>query len=415
MNFTLTFEGAPVRFRQQPDGRIDVVISDSFEGAGFANGSCIVSRAKANPDDKFLADSYDAETTSHQGRKSRALFLPISNMADWLDDVALHTHNRGALSSEGRQAKIRRLKLWLLLVKAPSVEEPAAPAELAPVAPPAPEVLPPAPGPAPAAEKPAEPEEILAVLFEGHRLRLTPEKPAGVSLLDILEALGYGDPKREWQRIQVAHPELVAEVATYSFGPGRPTPVVSKRTLLKILNLATGPKLAPFKEWSARTLERYLDGDPELAEEVIARAEKKMGIPAAPSLTLDQRLERARFLKEAADAVAAFLPEKSVASLRVFAAEEATGRDLTPWKPTIEPGCIHTPEEVERKTGVNRQTFGRVAGELGLKGPNGEGAPGLSEPYQNTANGGARTVVCYRYSRQAVDRVLAEVKRRQAD
>jgi prophage antirepressor-like protein len=273
------------------------------------------------------------------------------------------------------------------------------------------EVLPPVPSVPPSAEQ--SPEEILAVLFEGKRLRLTPEKPARVSLLDVLAAVGYANPSDALEKLKGQHPEVLAESENFAFsGKGsRPTPVVSKRTLLKLLNVATAPKLLPFKEWSARTLERYLDGDTTLAQEVIERGGVKAVRPQLGELSPEVRLARAGFLQLAADAVAAFVPEKSLASLRIMAAEEATGRDLTTWKPAIEEGCTYTPTTIAARLGVSLVLVGRVATSLGLKGPNGEGAPGLSEAYQNTANDGTRTVVCYRYSLRAVQQIEAAISR----
>lgn len=425
--------GVGVRFIEDDGEGLRVCVQDVLEAAGFANASATWSRARERSEEANLEAREVRYETRLPGKKAKIVTLPLSNMADLLTDLARTTHGHGTTDKRARQLALAHVRGWLLEVQ-PFGGVEAAPAVIIPRL----AFLPdPTPQPSPSAETgtlfkevvevlpvveptppPADsPEEILAVLFEGKRLRITPTgagKPARVSLLDVLAAVGYDDPGRAWRRLQEQHPELEAEVAAYSFGgPGRPTPVASKRTLLKILNAASGPKLAPFKEWSARTLERYLDGDPELAAEVLDRAEKKAGLPPTPGApTLEQRLERARYLREAAEAAAAFLPGKSVLSLRLLAAEEATGQNLTHLKPAIEGGCVHTPEEVERKSGVPRSTFGKVAGELGLKGKDGEGLEGMSEPYQNTANNGSRTVVCYRYSRAAVEQVLAEVARR---
>lgn len=425
--------GVGVRFIEDGEG-LRVCVQDVLEAAGFANASATWSRARERSEEANLEAREVRYGTRLPGRKAKIVTLPLSNMADLLTEINATTHGHGGVSREERRQAVHRMRGWLMEVRPfsdaplpdaspyPTLFSPPLAEEVqkigATLEPALLEVLP-AVEPAPLPQGGGDtPEEILAVLFEGRRLRLTPEKPARVSLLDVLAAVGYASPQSAWRDLKEQHPEVVREAHDFQFpGQGqRPTPVATKRTLLKIMNLAAGPKLAPFKEWSARTLERYLDGDPELAAEVLDRAERKANLPPTPeALTMAQRLERARYLKEAADALAEFIPAKSVASLRLLAAEEATGQRLTHMKPAIEGGCVHTPEEVERRNGVPRSVFGRVAGELGLKGSNGEGLEGYSEPYQNTANGGSRTVVCYRYSRAAVEQVLAEIDRRKGE
>jgi hypothetical protein len=414
--------GVGVRFIEE-EGRLAVSVVDVLAAAGFGNPSATWSKARERFEEAALEAREVRYETKLPGKKGKIITLPITNLADLLLDIARTTHAHGGTTQADRLMMVRAMRAWLMGVQ-PFGGVEAAPAVIVPrlafLPDPTPqpavvEVLS-AVEPASVAPEVATPEEILAVLFEGKRLRLTPETPARVSLLDILAAVGYANPSDALGKLREQHPAVLAESENWQF-PGerqRPTPVISKRTLIKLLNLASAPKLAPFREWSARTLERYLDGDPELAAEVLDRAEKKAGLPPTPDRpTMEQRLERARYLKEAAEAVAALgLPGKAVASLRLLAAEEATGLNLTHLKPPIEGGCVHTPEEVERRNGVPRSTFGKVAGELGLKGASGEGVSGLSEPYQNTANGGSRTVVCYRYSRAAVEQVLAEIERR---
>ncbi len=52
--------------------------------------------------------------------------------------------------------------------------------------------------------------EVLAVAFEGHPIRVTPETPKRAAVLDLFAALDFQDPKREWQRVQGRYSELVA-------------------------------------------------------------------------------------------------------------------------------------------------------------------------------------------------------------
>jgi hypothetical protein len=275
--------GVGIRFIEE-EGRLAVAVVDVLAAAGYGNASATWSRAREHSDARLEAREVRYETKL-PGKKSKIVVLPLSNMADVLSELAACTHGHGQVSKPARESALNRVREWLLRVNpfdrieaGAVVIHPAWSSTPLPLLPPEPayvEVLP-AVEPAPVAPEVATPEEILAVLFEGKRLRLTPETPARVSRLDVLAAVGYANPSRAWEYLKEQHAEVLQSVENFNFpGQGqRSTPVVSKRDLLKILGLATGSKLAPFKEWSARTLERYLDGDPELAAEVLDRAER---------------------------------------------------------------------------------------------------------------------------------------------
>ena len=79
------------------------------------------------------------------------------------------------------------------------------------------------------------------------RLRITQEPSPRVSVLDVLAVLGHADPKSSWNYLQRQHPDLVAEAFSFG-GRGRPTPVVGKQELLKLLLVLDGPKAVAFRE-----------------------------------------------------------------------------------------------------------------------------------------------------------------------
>lgn len=107
--------------------------------------------------------------------------------------------------------------------------------------------------------------------FEDSEIRLTPDKR--VSVLDVLQAMGLKDPKGSWRAIKANYPEYVEAASTYSFGGrGKPTPVIGKDGLLRLLMVLQGPKAAEFRKWAASILLRYLDNDITLAAEVADRA-----------------------------------------------------------------------------------------------------------------------------------------------
>jgi hypothetical protein len=123
------------------------------------------------------------------------------------------------------------------------------------------------------------PEQIFGELFEGVPVRMTPGDDPKISILDVLAAVGYAEPKDAWRDLRNRLPELVGEVPTYRFSAsgGAPTPVASRKTFLKILgacsNAPDPSRLARFREWSASILDRYIAGDETLAAEVLSRKE----------------------------------------------------------------------------------------------------------------------------------------------
>lgn len=114
--------------------------------------------------------------------------------------------------------------------------------------------------------------EVLS--FEDTDIRVTPDKR--VSVLDVLKAMGLKDPRSAWKNIKQTYPEYVAAVASYSFGGrGKPTPVIGRDGLLRLLMVLKGPKASEFREWAAAVLVRYLESDVTLAAEIADRASEQ--------------------------------------------------------------------------------------------------------------------------------------------
>ncbi|KAL0040252.1 hypothetical protein WJX77_001521 [Trebouxia sp. C0004] len=77
-----------------------------------------------------------------------------------------------------------------------------------------------------------------------------------------------------YRRLQSEHQELTTACVSYKF-PGRgqqETPVAGKNGILQILQLLKGKKAAKFKQNLATLLEKYLDADMGLADDITDRA-----------------------------------------------------------------------------------------------------------------------------------------------
>ena len=118
-------------------------------------------------------------------------------------------------------------------------------------------------------------QDILALAFEGHPIRTTNETPKRISVIDVLAAVGYGNPRDKWSEVANQFPEVVGKTDNLTF-PGRgqrPTPVIDKQGILSLVMVLSGPKAAAFREWASSILVRYLDGDRSLAQEIHLRAD----------------------------------------------------------------------------------------------------------------------------------------------
>lgn len=124
----------------------------------------------------------------------------------------------------------------------------------------------------------AEPEAPKAevsglAIFEGQDLRITPDKKR-ISVFDVIKATGSKNPHQVWADTTKDFPEVLQKTEDWKF-PGarqRETPTVDKRGLYHLLFVLPGKRIAPFRVWAATTLDRVIEGDISLAEEIVNRA-----------------------------------------------------------------------------------------------------------------------------------------------
>jgi len=291
--------------------------------------------------------------------------------------------------------------------------------QLVPISrPPAQEILPKmAPSRAPLQEVPVPvadtPEQVFAELFDGHKIRAVQGETSLASVLDVLAALGYAEPKKAWFDIQKRAPEVVTEIVTYSFSPGQPTPVASSKALLKILAAAPNPpdksKLVRFREWAARTLDRVVQGDITLADEIKERSARKQ--VNALHLPEESRERLSKIYLRLSERLEGKVPESTIDNILIRSAELIEGRSLTAIKPRATEGRWHTPAQIAERYGVRLFDVGTIIKKLGLKGEGERGIEGISEPYHTTTEGGQRDVVCFRYTEVGAQRIIDEIER----
>lgn len=91
---------------------------------------------------------------------------------------------------------------------------------------------------------------------------------------DSLTNLARSNALTYYRRLQSEHQELTTACVSYKF-PGRgqqETPVAGKNGILQILQLLRGKKAAKFRQNLATLLEKYLDADMGLADDITDRA-----------------------------------------------------------------------------------------------------------------------------------------------
>lgn len=111
------------------------------------------------------------------------------------------------------------------------------------------------------------------------RIRITKDKRA--SVLDLIAANGYKQPRNAWARLQVDHPKLCSKMDNFQFpGQGqRLTPVASKEVVLQLLMVLHGENADDFRQWAATVLIERLEEEkrPELAIDRAFRSWTRMG------------------------------------------------------------------------------------------------------------------------------------------
>lgn len=158
---------------------------------------------------------------------------------------------------------------------------------------------------------------------------------------------------------------------------------------------------APRKESPADREQRLMERERRL----LATEERKMAELRQRKVEFERHALTA--LADKLEALGQASPE-NLAALHARAAEVATGQDLAVIKPLANGDWV-TPTELAAKLGVSVQRVGRIITILELKGCDGQGLAGMSEPYHNTAAKTHRDVICYRYSPAAVALIRARL------
>lgn len=115
-------------------------------------------------------------------------------------------------------------------------------------------------------------------VLDGHKIRKTDEKPACVSVYDLIMAITGHDSchvNTYFTRMCKSFPEVNTICVNFRFpGQGqRSTPVTDARGMVTIINLLPGPRAAQFRVSTAELLVRYLGGDKTLIDEINSNAE----------------------------------------------------------------------------------------------------------------------------------------------
>ncbi|KAK9864861.1 hypothetical protein WJX84_007949 [Apatococcus fuscideae] len=118
-----------------------------------------------------------------------------------------------------------------------------------------------------------------------HSIRVTPDGKM-VSVIDIIMVVSFTDDHGELtnsartnaatylKRLISEHHEVTTWCVTFKFqGRGQqPTPVTARSGVLKIIQLLRGKKAAKFRENVAELVEKYIDADMGLADDITDRA-----------------------------------------------------------------------------------------------------------------------------------------------
>eukprot|EP00899_Mesostigma_viride_P026697 jgi/Mesvir1/7211/Mv25796-RA.1 len=155
--------------------------------------------------------------------------------------------------------------------------------------------------------------------FHG-KLRVTPEEK--ISVIDTIRSIAYTNPDGTpypdaarqashcLQRILAEHKEVCQFLTHWKFpGPGqRETPVTDRQGLSRIMMLLPGKLAAKFRDKVSILLERYLNADRTLAEDILKRADAKDGTDTALStLQQNNRIKSCLSTRNLNDAIKEYL------------------------------------------------------------------------------------------------------------
>jgi hypothetical protein len=129
----------------------------------------------------------------------------------------------------------------------------------------------------------SEPKELsLAEFFPGAgdaKIRISPT--GLISIYDVMRFFGYANPWDPFARLKEAYPETLGQTEGFRFGGRGPTstPVAALETIIELVNVMQGPKVAKYRAQFAKVITRYIRGDMSLIDEVIENHERIRQLP----------------------------------------------------------------------------------------------------------------------------------------
>jgi hypothetical protein len=105
-------------------------------------------------------------------------------------------------------------------------------------------------------------------LFKDKSVRVTNEKPCGVSVLDVIKVIcDVQNPSDVFHTLCAQHAEFREKIYE-QLTRGRPTPVTNVQGLVTLINLLPGANAAKFRAGAAKLLVRFMGGDISLIQEL---------------------------------------------------------------------------------------------------------------------------------------------------
>lgn len=111
------------------------------------------------------------------------------------------------------------------------------------------------------------------------KIRITPE--GLISIYDVMTFFGYKNPRDPFYRMKEDYPEVVGQTDSFQFnGQGQtPTPIARLETIIELMNVMKGDKVAKYRTQFAKVITRYIRGDMSLIDEVIENHERVQQLP----------------------------------------------------------------------------------------------------------------------------------------
>jgi hypothetical protein len=111
------------------------------------------------------------------------------------------------------------------------------------------------------------------------KIRITPT--GMISIYDVIAFFGYENARERLGAIKKQFPEVVRDTYSFKFsGQGQTsTPVAKLQTIIEMVNVMNGPKVAKYRRKFAQIIVRYMGGDLTLVDEILANHERVAQLP----------------------------------------------------------------------------------------------------------------------------------------